>query len=517
MFIYFEEVCKIERDAKIIMDWRNDNETLKMSYHSTPKEFSSFYKEYCQDYFNEIDLIPVFANYKGERVGFVRFKKYLDKEISGKAADISINIRPDKRRLGLGTEIIKKSCEHLFNRGFDTTVAEIRQNNISSIRAFEKAGFVYIGQEIKKIEDIDEEIPIFKYYRKKHINLNKSQNKVYIIAEAGSNWRSGTGQRDLKMAKALIDAAVDAGADAVKFQTYKGDTVYVSNAGDCDYLSESGISNSINEIFDDLSMPYEMIPKLAEYCKNNNIHFMSTPFSVADAEAVDPYVERHKLASYEITHSRLIEFMAKTNKPLFLSTGCATIEDIEWAVYYYYKNGGRDITLMQCTAKYPAPISSLNLNVIPQLQRHFNVPVGLSDHSRDPMIGPMGAVALGVSVIEKHFTLNNKLPGPDHSFAITPDELKLMVKTIRNMEQALGNNEKKINEEEFELYDFAQRAIQAVKHINIGELLIEGDNIDILRSGKQKRGIHPKWLDEIEGKSAKRDISIGDGIEIGDW
>ncbi|MBF0473957.1 MAG: N-acetylneuraminate synthase family protein, partial [Nitrospirae bacterium] len=269
--------------------------------------------------------------------------------------------------------------------------------------------------------------------------------------------------------------------------------------------------------FEDLSMPYVMIPKLAQYCCNNNIHFMSTPFSVADAEAVDPYVKIHKLASYEITHSRLIEFMAKTKKPLILSTGCAEVEDIEWAVNHFYKHGGRDITLMQCSAKYPAPISILNLNTIPQLKRYFKVPVGLSDHSRDPMIGPMGAVAIGASVIEKHFTLHNKLPGPDHSFAVTPDELKLMIKNIRSMEEALGSSEKKVNVEEQELYNFAQRAVQAVKHISKGEQFIEGKNIDILRSGKQKRGIHPKWLVEIEGKIAKRDIPLGDGIQIGDW
>ena len=342
-------------------------------------------------------------------------------------------------------------------------------------------------------------------------------NSVFIIAEAGSNWRSGTVDRDLKMAKVLIDVAVEAGADAVKFQTYRAETVYVSNAGDSDYLSDSGIKESINEIFRDLSMPYEMIPQLEQYCNINNIHFMSTPFSIADAKAIDPFVKTHKLASYEITHSRLIEFLAKTNKPLILSTGAASIEDIEWAVNYFYKHGGLDITLMQCTAKYPAPLSTINLNTIPELKKQFNLPVGLSDHSRDHLIAPLGAVALGATVIEKHFTLNNKLPGPDHSFAITPDELTLMVKAIRNMEQALGNCEKKVSDEELELYDYAQRAVQAIKPINKGAQLLEGKNIDILRSGKQKRGIHPRYLEEIEGKNAKRDIPLGDGIQIGDW
>jgi N-acetylneuraminate synthase len=245
------------------------------------------------------------------------------------------------------------------------------------------------------------------------------------------------------MAKALIDVAVEAGADAVKFQTYKPETVYVSNAGDSDYLSEVGIKESITEIFKDLSMPYEMIPQLAEYCQKQNIQFMSTPFSIADAKAVDPYVKIHKIASYEISHIRLIEFMAETGKPVILSTGGATYEDIEWAINHFYKNGGKEISLMQCTAKYPAPISTLNLKVIPELINRFNIPVGLSDHSRDPLIGPVGAIALGATIVEKHFTLHNKLPGPDHSFAITPDELKQMVKAIRQIEEALGSGKKR--------------------------------------------------------------------------
>src|SRR5690242_12380030 len=141
-------------------------------------------------------------------------------------------------------------------------------------------------------------------------------SKTFIIAEAGSNWRMGTFSRDMKMAKALIDVAADADADAVKFQTYRPETVYVSNPGDSDYLSETGIKESVTEMFKDLSMPYEMIPLLSEHCKKRNIQFMSTPFSIADAKAIDPYVTIHKIASYEISHPRLIEFVAKTGKPL---------------------------------------------------------------------------------------------------------------------------------------------------------------------------------------------------------
>ena len=343
------------------------------------------------------------------------------------------------------------------------------------------------------------------------------KNKVFVIAEAGSNWRLGNTKRDLKMGRVLIDIASDAHADAIKFQTYKTTTVYVPNAGDSDYLSESGIKEPITEIFDDLSMPYEIIPELADYCKSCNIEFMSTPFSINDAKAIEPYVKLHKIASYEITHLRLIEFLAKTHKPLILSTGAATLDDITWAVNYFKKCGGSEITLMQTTAKYPAPLSSLNIKSMLKLKEIFDVPVGLSDHSKDPVIGPVTAVALGASVIEKHFTLHNKLPGPDHSFALEPEELKTMVKSIRNCEDALGSGEKIVQKEEEELRDYAQRAIQATRSIRKGDILKEDYNIGILRPGKQSKGLHPKMLEYVEGHKAARNIELGHGIGHDDY
>jgi len=339
------------------------------------------------------------------------------------------------------------------------------------------------------------------------------ENKpVFIIAEAGSNWRMGNPKRDMKMAKTLIDVASDVKADAVKFQTYRSESVYVPNAGDSDYLSKSGIKESINKIFDDLSMPYEMIPELSEYCNSKNIEFMSTPFSVEDAKQIDPYVNYHKIASYEISHYRLIEFIAKTGKPTFLSTGAATIDEIEWAVNHFFKNNGKNLTLLQTTAKYPAPLESLNIYSMDVLKDNFNVSVGLSDHSIDPIIGPVCATALGASVIEKHFTLNKKLPGPDHSFALDPLELKKMINAIRNCEKCLGSREKIVQDYELELRDFAQRSIQCIKNISKGESFLEGINFAILRSGKRNKGIHPKFLEILEEKIATRSISIGDGI-----
>ncbi len=340
---------------------------------------------------------------------------------------------------------------------------------------------------------------------------------VFIIAEAGSNWRMGTHERDFAMAKTLIDVAVDARADAVKFQTFRAETTYVANAGEAEYLTDSGVKGTMMDLFHDLSMPYEMIEKLAEYCKGQKISFMTSAFSEADFKAVDPFVEVHKIASYEISHLRLLALAGRSKKPLILSTGACQEEDIQWAVDTFRANGGKDLTLMQCTVAYPTPVDAVQLKGMVWLHEKFGVPVGLSDHSRNPLYAPLGAVALGASVIEKHYTLDNRLPGPDHSFAITPCELKHMVEGIRNMERMLGSYEKSIQREEKPQYEFMRRGLQALCEIKKGDVFKEDVNYAILRPGNQRLGIHPKHLLMLEGKKASRTIPSGDGIQIGDW
>jgi sialic acid synthase SpsE len=340
---------------------------------------------------------------------------------------------------------------------------------------------------------------------------------VFVIAEAGSNWRAGSPERDRKLAEALIDAAADAGCDAVKFQTYRAETVYVPNAGESDYLADAGIRQSISDVFRDLEMPYELIPHLAHYCVQRGVEFMSTPFSVADFEAVDPYVARHKIASFEITDLRLLQAVAQGGKPVILSTGASTPEDVETALATLRDNGAGSICLLQCTSSYPAPPESLNLAALPWLSERYGVSVGLSDHSLDPVVAPVAAVALGAVVIEKHFTLHRALPGPDHSFAITPEELTRLVEAVRLSETMRGAGEKIVAEAEQELRSFAQRRIQAIAPIKRGEVLREGENVAVLRPGKQRAGVHPRELETLAGRAATRDIEVGDGIQPGDW
>jgi N-acetylneuraminate synthase len=337
-------------------------------------------------------------------------------------------------------------------------------------------------------------------------------NRIFVIAEAGSNWKVGTPEEDLARSKQLIETAKKCGADAIKFQTYRSETIYAHDAGKSDYLSKSGINNNINEIFEYYSMPYEIIPKLSDHCKQIGIEFMSTPFSVQDAKQIDPFVSLHKIASYEINHVRLLEFLAKTKKPILISTGASTYEDIDFAVNLIKKNGNNKITLLQCTSKYPCPISALNLSVIPEMQKRYQLPIGFSDHSMDPIVGPLLAIGYGATVIEKHFTLDRGLSGPDHPFALVPEELKLMIKNIRDAESAMGDGKKEVLEEEKELAKFAKRSLQAINDIKKGEILVEGKNFDVLRPGNRTKGIDPKHIESVNGKKATSNIAKGDGI-----
>jgi len=343
-------------------------------------------------------------------------------------------------------------------------------------------------------------------------NALNNTSHVFVIAEAGSNWKCGTYDDDLKQAKNLIKVAAKSGADAVKFQTYRPETTYVSNPGKSNYLSKSGYTKNIEDIFNEHSMPYEMIPELAKSCKEENILFMSTPFSIQDAKSIDPYTTIHKISSFEINHVRLIEFLAKTGKPILISTGASTYEEIDFCVDLIKKCGNNNIVLLQCTSKYPCPIESLNLSVIPKMKSRYGIPIGFSDHSVDPIIAPILAVGLGATVLEKHFTLDKNLPGPDHSFALTPDELKSMIFSVRQAELAYGTGQKEILEVEKELRQFATRSIQATTNISKGDILHEGINFDILRPGNRVRGLEPRFLDTVNGKKATKAINKGDGI-----
>jgi N,N'-diacetyllegionaminate synthase len=322
----------------------------------------------------------------------------------------------------------------------------------------------------------------------------------FIIAEAGSNHNGS-----LEQARSLIDVAAEAGADAVKFQLFRASKLYLPTAGQSDYLK---LDKSIYDIIHEMEMPYEWLPQLAAYCQRTGIIFLASAFDEESVDELDPYVPAYKIASYEMTHLPLLRHIAIKGKPTIISTGTAHLEEVDETVDAYLETGNSDLMLMQCTASYPAPTESLNLKAITTMKESFQVPVGLSDHSRDPLVGPMAAVGLGASLVEKHFTLSNRLPGPDHAFAVEPDELRLMIQKIRDVEQALGDGIKARHSVETELYDFARRYIFSIQPIPKGHLLSK-QNLAVLRKGKLAGVLPPKDWERVLGKRATKDIESG--------
>ena len=329
----------------------------------------------------------------------------------------------------------------------------------------------------------------------------------YVIAEAGSNHNGR-----LEQALQLIDVAADARADAVKFQLFRAERLYPKTAGVSAYLQNP---RPIYEIIADMEMPYEWLPVLADACRARGIEFLVSVFDEDSADRVDPFVNAFKIASYEMTHLPLLRHVAAKGKPVIMSTGTATLDEVAESVRAFRETGGRDLVLMQCTAAYPAALDALNVRAIATLRDRFNVPVGFSDHSRDPVVAPVAAVACGACVLEKHFTLGNALEGPDHRFAVEPAELRSMVRAVRDAEAALGSAAKTVAPVEEELRAFARRSIFARRPITKGEIF-GTHNIAVLRCGQHEPGLPPASYEAVLGRKAARPVPADRAIHAVD-
>lgn len=320
----------------------------------------------------------------------------------------------------------------------------------------------------------------------------------FIIAEAGVNHNG-----DINLAKKLIDVAVEAGVDAVKFQTYKAEEVVTKDAEKADYQRKTtDAEESQYEMLKKLELTQEDFEELHAYAQGKGILFLSSPF---DKESVDLLnelgVPTFKIPSGEITNFPLLKHIARKEKPIILSTGMATLGEVEEALEIMRKEGAKEIILLHCISSYPAKMEDMNLKVIETLRQAFRLPVGLSDHTLGITI-PIATVSLGASVIEKHFTLNKNLPGPDHRASLEPHELKQMVKAIRDVEKAMGNGVKRPTKEEDENKKAVRRSIIARVDIPEGVVITE-DMLVIKRPGT---GIEPRYMEKVCGARAKVSI-----------
>ncbi|MGL5458400.1 MAG: pseudaminic acid synthase [Cetobacterium sp.] len=325
--------------------------------------------------------------------------------------------------------------------------------------------------------------------------------KTFIIAEISANHG-----HDIKIAKQSIEKAKEIGADAVKIQTYTADTLTLNCDKDIFKLKHGTIWDGITlyELYKEAYTPWEWHKELFEYAKEIGIVLFSTPF---DKTAVDLLEECgnpiYKVASFEITDIPLIEYIATKNKPIIISTGIATLEEIEDAVTACKRMGNEDITLLKCTSEYPAKLEDANLCMIQDMVKKFGVKIGVSDHTMGSIV-PMTAVALGAEVIEKHFIIDREIGGPDALFSMTPIEFEQMIKNVREVEKTIGKIDYSLTEKKLKSRKFA-RSLFIVEDIKKGEILTD-KNIRSIRPGD---GLAPKYYYEILGKEVIQDIEFG--------
>ena len=333
-------------------------------------------------------------------------------------------------------------------------------------------------------------------------------SQTLIIAEAGVNHNG-----DLELARRLVDVAAEAGADIVKFQTFVADRLATRSAAKADYqLETTGSGESQHEMLRRLELSPAMHDALIDHAASRGIEFMSTAF---DEESVDFLArkgfKRFKMPSGEITNLPYLRRIAAVADEIILSSGMATLEDIGAAIGVLEAEGaGRNrITVLHCTTEYPAPMADVNLRAMQTIAREFDVRVGYSDHTEGIEVAT-AAVALGATIIEKHFTLDRTLPGPDHKASLEPNQLKAMVSAIRNIERAMGDGVKAPSASEAGNLLIVRKSLVAIKPIKAGEAF-NMENVGAKRPGT---GISPMRLDEVLGKSAPRNFSADELIEL---
>lgn len=331
-------------------------------------------------------------------------------------------------------------------------------------------------------------------------------DKVFIIAELSANHGG-----QLEIAKETIRAAKRAGADAIKMQTYTADTITLNVKND-DFKIKQGThwdGQYLYDLYMDASLSWEWHKPLFDVAREEGLLCFSSPFDKTAVDFLETLnVPIYKIASFEITDIPLIAYIASKKKPIIISTGIAGLEDIELALETCRKAGNNDITLLQCTSEYPAVPEHANLSMIPDLKERFKVNVGLSDHTMG-MEAPVIATALGAKVIEKHFILNHNIGGPDAHFSLDENEFKQMVEAVRLAEKMLGTISYELTPKKLKSREFS-RSLYISEDVKRGEVLTEKN----VRSVRPGYGLHPKFLSEVLGRKANRDLEKGERFKL---
>lgn len=331
-------------------------------------------------------------------------------------------------------------------------------------------------------------------------------DSIFIIAEAGVNHNG-----DINIAQKLIDEAVKVGADAIKFQTFITEKLVTDYASMANYQKNNlNISDSQFNMLKDLELSFDDFYKLERYCNSKGILFLSTPFDKESADFLESInIEAFKIGSGDLTNIPLIKHIARFNKPIILSSGMSDLGDIEDALRPINNSGNKKVAVLHCTSNYPADLKSVNLKAMLTIRDSFNVLCGYSDHTEGITI-PIAAAALGANIIEKHFTLDKSMKGPDHKASLEPSDFKKMIDGVRAVEAALGTGVKNYTLSEKDTISVARKSIVAAKNISKGEIITE-EMLDYKRPGN---GLSPKYYQEVIGKKARMSIKTDEQIRF---
>lgn len=459
-------------DMKNVFDLSNDDTVRKNSINQNKIEWEDHVKWFR----NRIDKshFYIVENKNKEFVAQVRFDEQLE-------STISISITKNFRGKGLASEIIKQCSK---KSKLKNIVALVKKENLASQKSFLKAGYKYDSSE------------------NDYIKYRWENTTVYIIAEMSANHCG-----DIELAKKIIKSAKDCGTDAVKIQTYTADTITINCSNpEFQIADKNSLWNGENlySLYHKAYTPWEWQAELKSYADKIGIDFFSTPFDFTAVDFLeDINVPCYKIASFEAIDFPLIKYTASKGKPMIISTGISSLEEIQEAVDTCNSVGNNDITLLKCTSAYPAKLGDMNIITIKDMIERFSsqgVKIGLSDHSMSN-IPAITAVSLGACVIEKHFTLDRNLGGADADFSLEPNELKSLVNAIRDTEKTLGEIDYSINKNNRK---FA-RSLYVVKDIKKGETFTQ-ENVKSIRPSN---GLHPRYYEALLGKKANCDISFG--------
>lgn len=333
------------------------------------------------------------------------------------------------------------------------------------------------------------------------------ESPVFIIAELSANHNGS-----LNTALETVRAAKRAGANCIKLQTYTADTITIDSRKE-DFMIKGTIwdGKNLHDLYKEAYTPWEWHKQIMEEAEKEGLICFSSPFDLTSVDFLETLnVPAYKIASFEITDIPLIEYVASKGKPIIISTGIATLEDIELAIDACHRMGNFDIALLKCTSSYPAPIEEANMTMVKDLSNRFNVISGLSDHTLGNTV-PVVATCFGAKIIEKHFILDHSIGGPDASFSMDENEFGEMVKAVREAEKAIGIVDYNLTDKQLKGRDFS-RSLYVVQDIKEGEEITK-ENVRSIRPGF---GLHPKYLKEVLGKYAKRNLTFGDRFSIED-